>query len=265
MIDTHAHLDVKEFDQDRDEVLSRFISNEGKAVITIGVDRKSNHWAVNFANTKKNVFATVSFHPEEGENISINKAIKNVSDLAGNEKAVAIGEIGLDYYWIRDRNDIEELKKHQQALFETQLGLAAELNKPVIVHCRDAYEDVYKIIANRKSQIDNLVIHCYQGDIEWTEKFLELGCWFSFTGNITFEKSEYAEIFQVIKMIPLEKMMVETDAPFLAPGPHRGKRNEPAFVKHVIEKIAEIKEISFEKVEKQTDKNAINFFNFQLN
>lgn len=259
MIDTHAHLNFKDFDRDRDKVLSRFFADKGRAVVNIGVDEKSNRWGVKFAEKQENVFATVSYHPEEAGKVKPEKAMEELAELAQGEKVVAIGEIGLDYF------HNSENKKEQKKLFEAQLDLATKLRKPIIIHCRDSYQDVYNILkSNVNCQMSNVVIHCYQGDRKWTEKFLALGVMFSFTGNITFEKNDEAEIFEVIKMIPLEKIMTETDCPYLAPVPQRGKRNEPAFVRHVIEKIAEIKSLRPNKVEEQTDRTAINFFNLPI-
>jgi len=253
MIDTHAHLDFEDYNEDRDEILARFFDDNGGVIITIGVDKKSNNWAVEFAEENEKVFATISYHPEETGKIDPKEAVVNLGELAKNKKVVAIGEIGLDYF----HNDKD--KKQQKELFEAQLDLAIKLEKPIVIHSRDSYGDVYDILKSKINKKTKFVIHCYQASKEWTKNFLDLGATFSFTGNVTFAK-EGAEIFEVIKMIPLSRMMVETDSPFLAPVSNRGKRNEPAFVREVISRIAQIKELESSEVEKQTDKNAIEFF-----
>jgi len=204
--------------------------------------------------------------------------LEELRKLARHSKVVAIGEIGLDYFHLdsdnRDIRDIpdnetKQLKIRQKELFIAQLELAEELQLPVIIHCRDAYEDLLEIL---KGFDLRGVIHCFCGNRRQAKQFLDLGFYISFTGNITYSKKDDAEIFQVIKEVPLERIMIETDCPFLAPAsdcpiqdgpaPMRGKRNEPLFVKYVAEKIAEIKKISLEEVEIATDENAGKLFKF---
>lgn len=262
MIDTHAHLDFESYDQDRDETIARFFENGGRAIINVGCSEQHIKNSLKLAADHEQTYFTVGVHPEE-ENMNPGEVANKIKKFLGEKKAVAIGEIGLDYFH-NDKN-----KNWQRELFESQLGVAAENEMPVVIHCRQAYEDMLEIISNFNppagGQISKLVIHCYEGNIEQTKKFLEIpNVYFSFTGNITFAKDSSAEIFDVIRMVPLEKIMVETDCPFLAPNPHRGKRNEPAFVKHVIEKIAEVREMKVEEVERITDQNAINFFNLDV-
>ena len=261
MIDTHAHLDFKEFNEDRAEVIARFFKESGKAIVTVGVNKERNEKAVTLAQKNKAIFASLAYHPEEAEKISPQRAEEELKKILeekiNKNKVVAIGETGLDYF----HNTENKLK--QKILFEVQLELAKKYKLPTIIHCREAYEDVYNILKTKNE--DKKVIHCYGGNIKQTKKFLELAnFWFSFTGNITFEKNTQAEIFEVVKMISLKKIMVETDAPFLAPVPYRGKRNEPVYVKEIIKKIAEIKKMDFKKVETITDQNAINFFKLNI-
>ncbi len=260
MIDTHAHLDFENFDEDREEVISRFfIENNGKAIINIGVDFKRSLKSIKITNLHKNVFSSVGFHPEIldqiGKLFSLEKIVKQLKELAQEKKVVAIGEIGLDYF-----HNVKN-KKEQKELFIAQLEIAQKQELPVIIHCRDAYEDVYEIISKKRYADLKMVMHCYGGSIKQTQDFLTLKKMsFSFTGNITFSKKTDAEIFEVIRIIPIEKIMSETDCPFLAPTPMRGRRNEPAFVKFVIEKIAHIKECDLQDAERTLDQNAIDFF-----
>lgn len=269
MIDTHAHLDDKQYDTDRAQMIARIFDSGVEKVINIGAGLGSSRRSVELAEEYKNIFASVGLHPyyfnEYGER-SFDK-ISEFKELAKHKKVVAIGEIGLDYF-SHDGNEITDAQKENQKKgFIFQLDLAKELNLPVIIHCRsskenpaDAYNDLIKILLNTKYQILNTVFHCYGGNTEFTKKLLQQdNVYFSFTGNITYAKDS-AEIIEVVKMIPMEKIMLETDCPYLAPVPHRGKRNEPAFLQYICEKIAEIKQISAKEVDKITTKNAKKFF-----
>jgi len=272
MIDTHAHLDFESYDNDRAEVIRRFFEAGGKAIINIGVNGERNKKAIDLAQTDKKIFAVIGFHPEETTKVKLSEVVNNLEQFLKQKiknKIVAIGEIGLDYFY--DRKN----KKKQKALFQTQLNLAQRYNLPAVIHCRDAYEDVLAILKQAKYQTLPIVMHCYMGNREQTVAFLELSnLKFSLTGNITFNSfekyqkgklsEEKAEIFKTLEQIPLEKIMTETDAPFLAPNPYRGKRNESVYIQEIIKRLAEIKKLSFEEVEKITDQNAIDFFGLKL-
>lgn len=259
MIDTHAHLDFEQFEEDRKSVLQRFFDNGGKAIVNIGVDFERNEKTLRIAKENEQIFASLGFHPEGGE-FNLEEIEKYFEENCQNPKVKAIGEIGLDYFHSSDKESI----KFQKKLFIKQLEIAQKLELPVAIHCRDAYDDLLDIISENQFRGMKMVIHCFCGGAEEAEKFLKLpNLKFSFTGNITFVK-EGDKLLQAVDKIPLNRIMAETDCPFLAPVPNRGKRNEPAFVKDVIEKIAEVKKISFQKAEDQTDKNAIKFFNLSL-
>lgn len=257
MIDTHAHLDFPQFDVDRRAVIERFLAGGGKWLVNIGVNTERNQKTLELAEKYEQIYCALGYHPEELAEKSLEKVLLEVEEsLKKNgkqKKVVAIGEIGLDYFH-NSKN-----KEEQKKLFIRQLEIASFLNLPVILHCRDAYEEVFEIIS--KSGSSKFVLHCYGGNLVQTEKFLELpGVYFSFTGNITFPKKNDAELFEVIRKIPENRILVETDCPFLAPQSHRGKRNEPSYVGRVIEKLAEIRGMSFEEMEKITDENAEEFF-----
>lgn len=255
MMDTHAHLDFSQFDEDRSMVIDRFLKKNGQAIINIGVDAERNKKSFEVASQYQAVFFTVGYHPEEAGKVSVEKVVDDLRSYLRKRKLVAIGEIGLDYFH-KNNN-----KNAQKDLFKKQLQIAKQNGLPVVIHCRDAYEDVFEII-NKKEFIDiKMVLHCYGGSVKDTEKFLSLeNLNFSFTGNITFSKKDSAEIFQVVKMIPLSRIMIETDCPFLAPQFYRGKRNEPVYVLEVIKQIARVKNFLPIEVEKITDQNAIKFF-----
>ncbi len=263
MIDTHAHLDFENFKEDQKEVIERFfLNNQNGYIINIGVDFDRNLKSIELAEKHERIFSAIGFHPEvldENHKVFCLKEAKlQLEKLATNMKVVAIGEIGLDYFH-NSKN-----KEKQKKLFVSQLDLALKLNLPVVIHCRDAYEDVFEIISQKKYINLNMVMHCFGANLKQTENFLTLkNLKFSFTGNTTFPKKEDTEIFKVIKTIPVERIMVETDCPFLAPNPHRGKRNEPLFVKEVIQKVAYLKECSFEEFRESVDRNAIDFFNLK--
>ncbi len=264
MIDTHAHLDFENFKEDRKEVISRFfMENKEGAIINIGVDFKRNLKAIEITTLHENIFSSIGFHPEildeVGKLFSLRKAIEQLEKLSQEKKVVAIGEIGLDYFH-NNKN-----KKEQKELFIAQLNFAQKEKLPTIIHCRDAYEDLFEIVSSKEYTDLKMVIHCYCGNVRQTGKFLQLkNVFFSFTGNITFSNKADAEIFEVLRMIPVEKIMSETDAPFLAPAPMRGRRNEPVFVRFVIEKIAYIKEREKEGLEKILDQNAVKFFGLKI-
>ncbi len=274
LIDTHAHLDDKQFDVDREEVLARANSFGVEKIINIGAGLGSSQRSVVLAEKYENIFCSIGLHPhyfmEYGEQ-SFDK-IPEFKALASSKKVVAIGEIGLDYF-IPDGSLItEEQKKLQKKGFMLQLEFAKELKLPVISHCRgsrpvvpnayreadDAYEDVFAIV----SQFPELkfVWHSFGGQLTFVEKILEKeNMLISFAGNITYNKTG-AEIFTVIKNVSIERIMLETDCPYLAPMPMRGKRNEPLFVKYVAQKIAEVKNLDLEELAKITTNTAGRFF-----
>ncbi|MEA1925945.1 MAG: TatD family hydrolase [Patescibacteria group bacterium] len=263
MIDTHSHLDFTDYDKDRDEVIARFFNHGGKAIINIGVDSETIVSTLELAKNFENIFCAIGYHPHNADKKLGGMSEKNAGALEEyairNKKVVAIGEIGLDYFH-NNKN-----KEQQKKMFIRQIKIAKSANLPIVIHCRDAYEDLFEIISRGEYKNMKVVVHCYGGNILQTEQFLSLkNLTFSFTGNITFPKKEDAEIFKVIRMIPSERIMVETDCPFLAPVPARGKRNESLYVRYVIEKISKIRKVIVEDFERITDNNACNFFNLSL-
>lgn len=277
MIDTHAHIDSDRYAHDRALVLRRAYDAGVEKIINVGADLAGSAQSVRLAAENGNVFAAVGLHPHvfNGQGAMDGGQERELRELAKNGKVVAIGEIGLDYYFPETRDpelgarEKEEMKKNQKEGFIKQLEIARELDLPAIIHCRaskedpaDAYEDTYAIISDAGHRAGGVrsVFHCYGGSLEFTEKLLREGnISFSFTGNITYAK-EGSETLAVLKAIPLERMMLETDCPYLTPVPHRGKRNEPSFVAYVRDKVAEIKGITAEKADLATSENARKFF-----
>lgn len=253
LIDTHAHLDFEDFDQDRDEVLQRAFDGGVEKIIAIGCNLERSQAAVDLAEKYDNVYASVGIHPDDIAELDNPDTMERLHKLAQRDKVVAIGEIGLEYYQVED----EKIKQNQIKRFREQLSLAKELDLPIVFHCRDAYEEMIDIL--RADGFHPGVVHCFSGTQEIAKQLVDLGYYISFTGIITFKNA--ADTLPIVKEVPLERIMVETDCPYLAPEPNRGKRNEPAYVRQVAEKIATTKGIGFDKVAEITSKNAINLFN----
>ena len=255
-VDSHAHLNLEQFTDDYKEVIERANANNVKVIINVGADFASSKRAVEIAKEyEKGVYATVGMHPHDSKNEVYNE--KKMSDLLYSKRVVAIGEIGLDYFG--SINDID--KPAQLELLRAQVNLAILKDKPVVLHCRDAYDDLISFLMSL-SQVPRGVIHCYVGDWAHAQVFLDMGFYLSFNGILTFTKNP--EQIKVAELTPLDKILIETDCPWLAPEPHRGQRNEPAYVVEVAKRIAEIKKISLVEVETQTTKNAIDFFKLDL-
>ncbi|MBP7822633.1 MAG: TatD family hydrolase [Candidatus Moranbacteria bacterium] len=282
MLDIHAHLHDLAFDADRDAVVKRAFDAGVTKIITIGTDTKESRRAVACAERHEGVYASVGIHPDffnetiekespitkiqetnnhQSSIINHQEILSELKEIAlSSDKVVAIGECGLDYY-NQQLTINSQQKKMQKDGFVAQIEIARELQLPLIIHCRpsvgtvDSYEDIFLILKSKIVNLKSAVLHCYMGDTEVTKKFLELpGIRFSFTGNITYSvKKSVAgtkdDLTEVVKMIPIDRMLAETDCPYLAPVPYRGKRNEPAYVVSVIEKIAELKGISRETAE----------------
>ncbi|NCN22086.1 TatD family hydrolase [Candidatus Falkowbacteria bacterium] len=278
-IDTHTHVNFKDFKDDADEVIRRSLDND-TWMILVGSEYKTSNRALSYANKyQKGVYAAIGLHPihlengktEEGENgekIFYERFEEfdygSYEKLASFEKVVAIGEIGLDYYHLDPKSDTQKAKKKQQEVFMQQLTLARSLNLPVIIHCRQAHDDLYEILSSFKKEYgQNIpagepwgVVHCFSGDEDLAWKYFRLGLIISFTGLITFSK----QWDDLIRKIPLDKIMIETDAPYMTPEPYRGQRNEPLLVQYVAKRIAEIKGIKIEKVAEITFNNAKRLF-----
>ena len=251
LFDTHAHYDSRQFNADRDEVLSGLKERGVSLVVNPGCDIPTSRMAVEIAERYPFVYAAVGFHPEELEGAELSD-LEEIRALASHEKVVAIGEIGLDYYWVKD----EEGRKKEQQFFRAQLALAEELNLPVIVHDREAHGDTLAIV----KEFPNVkgVFHCYSGSVEMAEELVKMGWMISFTGVLTYKNARKA--VEVAQAVPLERLMIETDAPYMAPEPHRGKRNDSGYVLHTCEKLAEIKGITVGECAGETMKNGCRFF-----
>lgn len=275
MFDTHAHVNFNAFKNDADEVIKR-AREHGVALINVGSQFSTSERAVAIAQDYEDVYAAIGLHPIHLEEVEIDeegvkfKSRREEFDfnaykkLGENKKVVAVGESGLDYYRIADESRRGEIIEKQKDVFIKHIELANELKLPLIVHCRGAkenmdgaYEEILSILIEHPVKKRG-VMHCYIGAPELVETFIELGFYIGFNGVLTFDKTGRVE--EVLRQTPLDRILTETDCPYLTPEPHRGKRNEPAFVEFVARKIAAVKELAFEEVVKTTDRNAKKLF-----
>lgn len=251
LIDSHCHLDMEPYKRDLDQVLARARAEGVSRVVTIGIDRSSSQAALELADRYPSVHATVGIHPHDAESAS-EQELRAVAELASRPGTVAWGEIGLDY--AKKYSPAES----QRQVFARQLELARDLDLPVIIHDRDAHRDTLEILKRHEPYPAGGVMHCFSGDTALAREIMELGFFLSIPGIVTFKNAR--QLQQVAADIPLESMLLETDGPFLAPVPHRGKRNEPAFLIHTARKVAELRGISVEEVARATTANTRRLF-----
>lgn len=256
LIDSHAHLDFSDFEADLDLVIARAGEAGVFKIVNIGADLARSKKAIDIAEKYEQIWATVGIHPEDCD-IDPSVAGEEIRKLTNSsKKVIAIGECGLDYFY-------DETKKtKQKELFKTQIKIAKELKLPIVIHIRNggddtAVSDVYQIL--KENQIQKGVIHCFTLEKIWAEKFLGLGLHLGFTGIVTYKNAELVQ--ESAKIVPVEKILIETDCPYLSPQKYRGQRNEPSYVVEVAKKISEIKNLSLDKVAEQTTKNAEKLFN----
>lgn len=246
IIDTHAHLNIDEFSAEIEAVLNRALAADVQKIVVIGMNKQANQRGIELTSYKA-LYATVGVHPadvHEGLDLELLK------QQLKHPKVVAIGEIGLDLYWVKDNLPL------QIEIFKKQLDLAIELNLPVVIHMRDSAQEIYDVIRHYPGLKG--VMHCFSADIDWAVKFMDLGLYIGIGGPVTFKNNMTAKI--VAERIPIERLLVETDSPYLAPAPHRGKRNEPAYTHLVVEEIARLRGVSKEEISKKTSENAIRLF-----
>ncbi len=256
IIDSHCHPQSEQYDSDREELIKRTLDG-GVRMICVGTDLEMSEKAIELAQKYDGIWATVGLHPNDNLNENFDGVV--YGKLLKHDKVVAMGEIGLDYYRTAEIED----QKTQKDRFVRQLDLAKELSKPLVLHCRDskagstgkAYPQMADILRNGYAE-NGGVVHSYTGSLEEAKEFLNLGLYLGFNGIVTFAK-QYDEI---VRYTPLDRILLETDSPYLTPQPYRGKRNEPAYVLEVAKKLAEIKGIKIEEVARQTEENTIKLF-----
>ncbi len=261
LVDTHCHLDFERYEEDRGAVLDRAAEAGVIAIINPAVDLANSAVVCDLAAAHPSIFAAVGIHPNSAADFS-SEQIARLQALAGREKVVAVGEIGLDYY--RDYCPVSMQKR----AFEAQLALAAEVSLPVIIHNREAGEDVLAVlrdwVASLNSPLQDRpgVLHSFSAPLAMAETAIELGFYIGITGPVTFKKAE--ELRRIVAAVPADRLLVETDGPFLTPHPYRGRRNEPAYVRYIVERIASVRGVTFDDIALQTTQNARRLFGLPL-
>ena len=248
IVDTHAHLNTEDYQEDLEDVLIRSKMNDVNQIIVIGMDEETNLKAIELAEEHDMLFATVGVHPGYVDN----QTTDHLESLLNKKKVVAIGECGIDLHWRQDNYEL------QRSIFIEQIELAKRFKLPLVIHTRSSFEEAYQCLVSSKGKVTG-VFHCFSSNLKDAKRAIDLGFYIGIDGPITFKKAE--DLVEIVQNIDLKHILVETDSPYLAPMPYRGKRNEPAHTKYVVEKIAEIKKRSVEEVMKQTTENAYNLFN----
>lgn len=271
LTDTHCHLDLNKFDADREDVIRRALDVGVHRILIPALDMESSHAAIQLAEEHANIFAAVGFHPTDLDKWT-DTSIQDIRKLVNSmPKVVAVGEIGLDYYWVKE----PDRRAFQHEALRQQLQLACEVNRPVVIHMREENDDWFgqasidllEILSEWHQQLKTEshplverpgVLHSFNGNLETAQSAISLNFYIGVTGPVTYKNAE--EKRQIIRQLPLDHLLIETDAPFLTPFPHRGKRNEPAFVAHIADKIAEIHMTTREQVADITTANAARLF-----
>ncbi|MBO0444774.1 TatD family hydrolase [Enterococcus ureilyticus] len=251
IFDSHTHLNAEQFNEDIPETIQRAKELGVTEMAVVGFDTPTIEKSLELSQQYKEIKSIIGWHPTEAGSYTP-EIEKKIQQLLTTPKVVALGEIGLDYYWMEDPKEV------QDRVFRRQIAIAKEMNLPISIHTRDAMEDTYKILKEEDIRDIGGIMHSFSGDPEWMAKFLEMGMHISLSGVVTFKKA--LEVQEVAKAVPLDRLLVETDAPYLAPVPYRGKRNEPGYTRYVVEKIAELREVPFEEIAKQTTTNAHRLF-----
>ncbi|MFC2032328.1 TatD family hydrolase [Chloroflexota bacterium] len=257
IVDTHAHLDMSQFNKDRVEVIARAVDSGVSTIVSVGSNFESSRKAIELAEKHSQVFAAVGFHPHDVAGVSeVN--IAALAEIANNPRVVAIGEVGLDFY----RN--YSPREAQLSVLKWQLELAINLNLPVIIHCRRAEKEMLPLLNDWVSTDESPkgeprgVVHCFSGDMDIAQRYLDMGFFIAFGAYIGYPTSIH--MHDVVRYIPQDRLLVETDCPFLPPQSHRGKRNEPAYLPNTVAQLAEIRKVSLEAVAKETTQNARHLF-----
>jgi TatD DNase family protein len=255
LIDSHAHLEMPEFRQDLTEVIQRAKASGVEYIFTVGTEKKDWARALEIAHSYPSVYAVLGVHPHNAREIN-DEAYSTLKRLCRDEKVKAYGEIGLDFYRNLSPRAVQ-LKR-----FREQIVLAKELKLPIVIHDREAHQETLGILKSEKAEDCGGIIHCFSGDDHMAKECIEMGFYISVPGTVTFKNTGGFQ--EIIKGLPLESLLIETDAPFLAPVPFRGKRNEPSYVRYTAQKVAEIKKVSLEKVAEVTTENALRVYRLKF-
>ena len=251
LIDSHAHLEMPEFRRDLTEVIQRAKASGIDYIFTVGTEKKDWNRALEIAHSYPSAYAILGVHPHNAREID-EETYPTLRKLCADDKVRAYGEIGLDFYRNLSPQDV------QLNRFREQIQLAKELGLPIVVHDREAHQETLEILKSEKAEDSGGIIHCFSGDYHMAQECIEMGFYISVPGTVTFKNTGGFQ--EIIKRLPLESLLIETDAPFLAPVPFRGKRNEPSYVRYTAQKVAEIKKVSLEKVAEVTTENALRVY-----
>lgn len=251
IFDSHTHLNAEQFNEDIPETIERAKELGVTEMAVVGFDTPTIEKSLELSQQYKEIQSIIGWHPTEAGSYTP-EIEKKLQQLLTTPKVVALGEIGLDYYWMEDPKEV------QDRMFRRQIAIAKEMKLPISIHTRDAMEDTYKILKEEDIRDIGGIMHSFSGDPEWMERFLDMGMHISLSGVVSFKKA--LEVQEVAKVVPLDCLLVETDAPYLAPVPYRGKRNEPGYTRYVVEKIAELRDMPFEEIATQTTNNAHRLF-----
>lgn len=251
LIDSHAHLYDRRYNRDRDRLIKNLEKDGVELVINNAENIKTSIECINLAQKYPNMYATVGFHPHNAKQVD-DVAIESLRSLAAKDKVVAIGEIGLDFYRDLSPRDV------QREAFKKQLDLAKELDLPVTIHSRDASQECFDMVKEAQDGTLRGVMHCYSDSPEMAKDYIDLGFYISLAGPVTYRNARSPK--ETARVVPLDRLMIETDAPWLTPEPNRGKRNEPAYIRHTAAEIAEIKGVSFSELAEATTKNVKDLF-----
>ncbi|MEW4372768.1 TatD family hydrolase [Paenibacillus kandeliae] len=251
LFDTHTHLDSKDFDEDRKEVIQNAYDSGVTRMVNVGFDRETIPTTMKLVEEYDFIYAAVGWHPVEAITMQPGD-LEWIASLCSHEKVVAIGEIGLDYHWDKSPKDV------QHRVLREQIGLAREINMPIVIHNRDAHEDIVRILREEKASEVGGIMHSFSGSWETAKMCLDMGFHLSFGGPITFKNAKQPK--EVLKQVPMDRLLLETDSPYLTPHPYRGKRNNSGYVTLVAEAAAELKGVSLEEISEITTKNALALF-----
>ncbi|WNS75538.1 TatD family hydrolase [Bacillus sp. DTU_2020_1000418_1_SI_GHA_SEK_038] len=249
--DTHAHLNAEQYNDDLREVIDRAVEEGVSRIVVVGFDRPTIEKAMELTEQYDFIYASVGWHPVDAIDMT-DEDLQWIEELSSHPKVVALGEMGLDYYWDKSSKEI------QKEVFRKQIQLAKKVKLPIIIHNRDATADIVAILKEEGASEVGGIMHCFSGSSETAKECVEMNFYISLGGPVTFKNAKKPK--EVAEVIPMEKLLIETDCPYLAPHPYRGKRNEPSYVKLVAEQIAEIKNVSVEEVARITTENAKKIF-----
>jgi TatD DNase family protein len=254
LTDTHTHLNDKQFDEDREEVIARARKAGVSRIVNVGYNRETIATSLALAESYDFIYSVVGWHPHDASDMT-DEDLEWIESLLKHPKVVGIGEMGLDYYWDNSPRDV------QAEVFRKQIRLARKVGMPIVIHDRDAHQDIVDILREERAQEVGGIMHCFSGSWEMAKQCLDMDFFISFGGPVTFKNAKKPK--EIAKRVPLDRLLIETDSPYLTPHPYRGKRNETAYVGLVAEAIAELHDLTPEEIAKVTTQNAVRLFNIK--